>query len=574
MLEDFHFLRPYWLLALIAVAALWFVASRARGGANRWRDAVASDLLEVLLDSDQGERIRTLQWAVAATLACTVIALSGPTFERLPQRVEQREDGLVIVMDLSLSMYAEDVQPSRVERAKHKITDVLRGRDEGFTALVAYAGDAHTVAPLTDDVRTIQNLLAALRPEMMPVLGSRPGPALKLARGLLDNAGLTQGRILLVTDGVDRISDVTRYADRNFPISILGIGTAAGASIPLNFVDQPGRYLQNEQGTTIHAKLDDDRLATVAKLCHGRYSALTIDDSDIDALISVPLPAEEETVQVNRNFDAWHDVGYVLLLPVLLAALFGFRRGVFAVLAITMLMPDPVHADFWDDLWQRRDQQAHQALQQGAPDRASQLFEDTDWRSVAEYRNDQFGAAAAGFNESDSIDGRYNLGTALAHMGALPEAIQAYDQTLVLDPNHADAAFNKALLEKLLEQQQQSADNDQTQQDSSSASDGEQAQDSQNEGSPSGDEGADQNSEDPRQRQEDEQGEERDQDPSQEQMAETEADARDENKDAIEQWLRRVPDDPGGLLKRKFQYETNQRLRRGDYANRQTDRIW
>ena len=571
--HEFHFLRPWWLLGALpalALAAFWVRRHFAR---SHWRDAVEPHLLDALLERAQESRHRWTAWALALALLVGAAALAGPTWQRLPQPVEQKQDGLVVLFDLSLSMYAQDLSPSRLARASHKIADVLRARDEGFTALVAYAGDGHVVAPLTDDVRTIENLLTALSPAMMPVFGSNPASAIDLALELLANARMAQGRLLMVTDGIDRVSEVAARCSRRFPLSILGIGTAAGAPIPLEFANQPGQQLRDSQGQVVRASLDSDRLATVADLCHGGYRSAGVGDADIRHLLATPLPGEEGSQEVDREFDAWADFGYwgaVVLLPVLLL---GFRRGVLACVLVCLL-PYPASAGVWDDLWQRRDQQGWQALQDDSPEAAAELFEDLDWRNAARYRSQDYHGAAEGWSGAKTPTDHYNLGNARAQLGEYQAAIAAYDQALSKAPDHEDAAFNKALMEQLLEQQA-----GQAAQSGSQPSPGENGEQPPQ---PDG-QGADgpQQSEagsDPSEAENNQATSQQEEANEGEPLSNTEtADAeggRDEQQEALEQWLRRVPDDPGGLLRRKFQYETNQRLRQGDYRNREQEKIW
>ncbi len=572
MIEALHFLRPWWLLAIIPTIALTLVWARHRVSGSHWEASIAPELLAVLLEPNKGSRIRILVWIVACGLALCAMGLAGPTWERLPQPVEQKNDALVIALDLSLSMFAKDIAPSRLVRARQKVTDILRSRNEGFTALVAYAGDAHAVAPLTDDTHTIENLLAALSPEMMPVFGSKPSSALEVAHQLFQNAHVSQGRILLVTDGIDRISDVTKFRDARFPISILGLGTTRGAEIPLDFVNQPGRVLQTEAGAAIVARLDEERLRDIARLSHGRYHTLTLNDSDIRHVLATSLPQDDETLQVDREFDIWADSGYwvcVILLPLLLL---GFRRGVFAMLCIAVL-PPPANAGLWEDLWQRRDQQAHHSMLAGQPDKAAVLFTDPQWRASAQYRSGDFPGAAEGFSVDDTVDGYYNFGNALAKLGDFSTAISAYEEALKFDPQHEDAQFNRNLLEQLLDEQEssESDSNEQQQQGDSSPQTSSEPQD-----------GSDARQQQLQQGQDPEQPENQDSEDQENQAdqnsdpAEQELDdeSRDEKQDALEQWLRRVPDDPGGLLRRKFRYESNQRRRRGDYQYRETEKIW
>lgn len=585
LINNFQWLRPWWLLATIPAIFLTIAWAKRRAVRSHWQGRVDPELLSHLLEPTPTRQARFPAVAIATAFALGGLGLAGPTWERLPQPVEQANDALVILLDLSLSMFAEDVPPSRLVRARQEITDILRQRREGFTALVAYAGDAHTVAPLTDDTKTIENLLTSLSPAMMPVLGSNVGTALTLAHELFENSGMSQGRILLVTDSVDRMGDVSEHARTAFPISILGVGTANGGPIPLDFANQPGRQLQTNDGDVIIAKLDTERLTRLANLSHGAYRTAAVGDADINQALATKLPSDTDLQESERSFDTWADRGYWLVLLALPLLALMFRRGLLACsplallpyLALGLLAPPPANASLWDDLWQRRDQQAHQQLIEGQPETAAVLFEDPDWAATADYRSGNFPKAADHYATQQSITDKYNLGNSLARLGDYPTAIQRYEEVLSVAPDHADAKFNKELLEKLQSEQQQASDQDNNEEQDSGGEQGEQDRDSQESGEPeeSADEQEQSESEsDAEQQSQDEQeptegGEPEDS----EQMAEAE-ESRDENTDALEQWLRRVPDDPGGLLKRKFQYETKQRLRNGDYRNRETDKIW
>jgi Ca-activated chloride channel family protein len=578
-LAAFHFLRPWWLLALVAAVAMALLVARAQRLQSRWETLIDPELRDVLIERSVRRRGPWIPILTGLALAIAGLALAGPTWQRLPEPLAQRTDALVIVLDLSLSMYARDVPPSRLVQARHAVTDVLRTRHEGFTGLVAYAGDAHTVAPLTEDVSTIENLLAALAPDMMPVLGSNPVSALELARTLFKNAGITQGRILLVTDGVDQLSEIAALAVPNFPISILGVGSGDGAAIPLDFVDQPGRFLTDRQGNTIVAKLDAARLATLAQMCYGRYATATTDTSVLTALLATQLPSVNDERRLERKFDLWADYGYWLALPLVPLALLLFRRGAVALL-LCALLPPPAHASWWDDLWQRPDQQGMHALRDGEPERAAALFKDPQWQGVARYRGEDYAGADRQFAEDRSPTGTYNRGNALAQQGRLPEAIGAYEETLRAAPGDADAAFNKALLEKLLEQQQQSSGNEgQESQQNRDDTNSEQSREQQSAENPESRESQSQRADaarkapDTKPEETDEKQKPEADDGKEQQTAERE-ELRDEKRDALEQWLRRVPDDPAGLLRRKFLYETNQRSRLGHPDQRDAERIW
>ena len=579
MLEYFHLIRPWWLLALLPVVAIAILWSRRNSGQSKWTSAISEDLLKVLLEDSTARAKRWFSALVVGTLILVTVGLSGPAWQKLPQEVEQKQDTLIILLDLSLSMFANDVKPSRVEKARQKIADILRARKEGVTALVAYAGDGHAVVPLTDDTKTIENLLFSLSPEMMPVFGSNPNHALEIAYELFENAGILQGRILLLTDGIDDISSVTKHRNISFPISILGIGTKNGAPIPLDRLRQPGRFLQTQEGNRVVALLDEERLQQVADISYGHYQTVSLGNQDINYVLSTKLPSEDKSIEVERKFDTWIDQGYwaaIILVPLLLA---GFRKGVFVSLGLCLVIPTgsiqaSALTDFWESMWLRDDQIALKALRQGEPEKAASLFTDEQWESVANYRSGEYETSLKGFRKNKTSDGFYNQGNALARIGQYEDSIASYQHALISKPNDPDTLFNKALVEKLLEEKQQSNDQDgQNQQDEQSDS----SNDSQNS---SADEQQEQNEEENQSGDENKsQEEQRQEDKSSEQGTEPQQEeddesTRDEKKQALAQWLRRVPDDPGGLIRRKFQHETKQRLRRGEYENRQGDKVW
>ncbi len=572
--DGIHFIRPWWLLAAIPALVLAILWARRRMSSSHWEDSIDPALLEALLEPGSRSGFRRLAWLVAGALLLAALGLSGPAWQRLPQPVEQKSDALVIILDLSLSMFAEDEPPSRLVRARQKITDVLRQRDEGFTALVAYAGDAHIVAPLTDDHRTIQNLLAALSPDMMPVLGSNLESALDQARLLFDNAAIPQGRTLLVTDEVTDMGAATDFCSRKFPISVLGVGTSTGGTIPLDFVNQPGQVLRTDAGNPVIAKLDESRLNQLASRCYGVYQRLGLGDNDIEALLATSLPQDDLSEAVDREFDSWADMGFLVLLVLLPVLLLGFRRGAFAAVAL-LIVPLPAEASFWDDLWQRPDQQAIEALEEGEPDLAAALFQDPGWQAVAKFRAQDYAGAVEGFAQFDDPDGNYNLGNALAFKGDYETALQAYERTLAQQPDHEDALHNQEIVRQLLEQQQSSEEQSEGEDDQGNDPDQSDASEEGGEpqDSPEQQQSGDQNNEQQPPEGESEQPDDSDSEEAQAQAEQTDA-SRDEKQDALEQWLRRVPDDPGGLLRRKFQYETNQRLRQGDYRSREAEQIW
>ena len=530
----------------------------------------------------------------------------------------QKQDALVLVMDLSYSMLATDLAPSRQDRVRRKLLDLLRERREGLSALIAYAGDAHIVAPLTDDQPTIANLLPALNPGMMPLPGSNPVEAIERALALLDSAGVRRGRILLVTDGItasDGEAIARRLLDEPRQLLLLGVGTAIGAPIAL----PGGGFLRSESGEVIVPKLDEQTLRQLARRSGGRYRTLSVDDSDLQALLADwRFTDAADTISRDRRADRWQDMAHWLVLPLLLIALGSFRRGWIYLLplCLTILPAERARALDWDDLWWRKDQQGRRALAAGDAERATALFADPRWRGAAAYTAQDYTSASEAFARDESADGWYNRGNALAASGDYEQAIGAYEKSLQLKPDQDDARHNIETLKRAQQQEQQKQQQQQQnpqQQQSQQGDAGQGASDKtpQSDGGSAPREPGD-SSRQPRQerdaspenrdRQQQEQGapQERNAAPDREPprsppSPDAEREPRDgqagqgedqtaqaqrpvpqaevdnramqddlERDQAVQQWLRRVPDDPSGLLREKFRYESRRRQQQGE----------
>jgi Ca-activated chloride channel family protein len=572
---DFHFLRPEWLYGLLPVALAAALLLRRRLDAGRWRSAVDPELADWLVESAWGSRARLGALALLLAWTAALVALAGPSWERRPQPVSRAGDALVVILDLSLSMYAQDLTPSRLVRSRLKIADVLEGRRDGQTALIVYAGDAHVVVPLTDDVRTINNLLPSLEPGVMPVLGSRLEDALALAADLLDEADVSNGRMLLISDEIVDLPAAIAAAPARYPVNVLAVGTEDGAPIPLAGIGRNGFLEAN--GRTVTARLDPGPLGALANATGGRFARFSTRDTDLRMLFGdAAVEGREDDEGRDREFDLWIDMGPWLVLLVLPVVLLCFRRGVVVLLPLVLLVPaEPVRAA--DGGWfQRPDQAGHRALREGRADDAVELFTDPLWQAVALYRAEEYEAAAsafvAGSPEEDS-ETLYNRGTALARAMKLPEARDALTAALERDPAHEDARHNLDLVERLLEEQRQDAENEQGSQEDDPNDEGNESeasrrdessesqsgeQDSRNAESGEGEEEQQETrqAESQEAREGDEEGDQGEDD-------ELLAQRSREQEQALEQWLRRVPDEPGALLRRKFRYETDRRYRQG-----------
>jgi len=574
-----HFIRPELLWLLPVVLPLILLAWRKQSSGGDWAKAIDSELLPHLVASEgsSGSRLRQLWWLALPLL---VFGASGPSLERTELPVFEKSDALVIVLDLSRSMWATDTQPSRIRRARQKVMDVLDLRSEGVTGMVVFAGDAHVVTPLTDDTRTIENLLSALAPDIMPLPGSNATEALGLAASLLETSGLTNGSVLLITDGLPKLS-TSQVSDLLKPVgaalSILIVGTETGAPIPL----PDGGFLRDDSDQIVIPAVDKRMIQQIASNLDARSASVSVDSSDLTYLLSGTESSMTSDDSLERKTDTWVDLGYWLAIAAALLLLPLFRRGALSALVFAVLLTDadPAQANPLENFWSTPDQKGASALADGDPALAATLFEAPEWRGTAQYEAGNFKSSSAEFGKLESTDSLYNRGNALALAGDLKAAIKSYDESLALSPERQDAITNRELVKSLLEQQEQEqqgndqdSDSDQSDQDGESqdseSESAQQDQDSQSESQEGDSEPSDQQPSDQESQQNGDAEMAEDLSPSdleeatQEQLARF--DEALEEQQALEQWLRRVPDDPGGLLRRKFRYQTIQRLRNGE----------
>ena len=567
-----HLARPHalWALAALPLIALLWQWRRRRGSV--WRQNVDPHLLPYLLAAGTrrawaGLVVLLLGWTLA------VLALAGPGWRQLPQPLWQAPSPLVVALDLSSRITATDLPPSRLLQARAKLATLLRERSGGEVALLAYADDAFTVAPLTGDAANVALYLDALAPDVMPRDGQRADRAIEAAVLLLQQSGAKGGDILLLTDRADDAARAAAAAAKaqNIHVSVLGLGTAAGAAY------------RSGDGQIARAQLEPDTLRAVADAGGGRYAPVADDEGDLKAL-GVLTPRASAGEQQSREGEglAWRDEGFWLLPPLMLLSLWAFRRrGVVAVALVCVMLPlaMPAPAQAAErNWWQRADQRDQQRVAEG----------------VDAYRRGDFQTAQQQFEGVNDAEARYNLGNALARQGQYDAAIAAYDQALALRPGMPDAVANRAAVDAARKrkpppgggqqpQQQQQKQNQsqqsqqQQQQEQQQKQDpspkGEQGQPQPGQGTPPQDPQAgkpdpgEQARADAAQRERMRQALEKQQadagnTPAQRREA-NETPQQREQRQAVEAWMRRVPDEPGNLLRQKFQLESERRKRDG-----------
>jgi Ca-activated chloride channel family protein len=583
-LDSLHLLRPHWLWALLALPALWALWRMRQRNDNVWKGVVDAHLLPHLLEQG-GKAVRGALWVGALGYVIAILALAGPSWRQSEQPLWQSHSPLVIALDLSSSIAASDLPPSRLLQARAKLATLLRERAGGQVALVAYAGEAFTVAPLTDDAANVALFLDALEPDVMPVDGQQPGKAIAWSVRLLQQAGFERGDIVLISDHADAAANgaAAEALRQGYRVSALGLGTAAGAPY------------RTAEGRIAQARLQAGTLRALSAAGGGRYRTIATDDSDLRALeLLVPRETDASAARGKKGL-AWQDDGYWLLPPLMLLALFAFRRGgAFAAivfcLCLPLAMPSTARAAE-NDWWQRTDQREHARIEQGAN----------------AYRKGDYAVAEQAFTGINSADAWYNQANALAKQGKYDEAIAAYDQALKRQPKMEDAIENRKVVDAARKRKPQGGQNQNQNQDQGKQKDQQQKSGHAGDGKtepkqqPSDAQdkarnpqqtppktGAGQTPEQPRTPQQQaadakaqqaadaaqrqrmqqamaqagKQSAQAGKDDAQAAQA-TETPEQRERRQAVEAWLRRVPDEPGGLLKTKFQLEYERRQKEG-----------
>lgn len=298
MITDFHFLRPWLLLALVPAALLWWGLRRGTDARQQWKGIVAAHLLPHLLGGEERRaRLGPLE-LIALGWLVTVLAVAGPTWRRALSPFADDTAALAIVVKVTPSMLTEDVQPSRLERSGQKIHDLLAARAGTKTALIAYAGTAHVVMPATTDGGIIDTFAAALDPKIMPADGDAAAAALRLADESLRAAG--SGSILWITDSI--------APEQSAPLA----AWRKNSRTPVRLLPPllPGS--------------EREALEPAARVAEASVVALAADDTDVRTLAH---DAKFSTTDPGGTGERWEDSGYRLTPLIALLLLPFFRRG-------------------------------------------------------------------------------------------------------------------------------------------------------------------------------------------------------------------------------------------------------
>lgn len=420
------FLRPIFLILLPVIFILYFIKKNSKTN-NKWQKFISPKFQPFLLISNKkGKEEKSSFYKIAVLWCLLVIALAGPSFEKIPTDTGTSLDGTILLVDLN------SLNPKTLMQLKIKLSETLKNLTSNRVGLVLYDHKGYVALPMTEDIQIIQEMIPALSPSVLPQIGNYPEQGFKTAIEQLKNNNLSTGRILFFTGGVNSVDEIIPLIENNdYEIATLALGEE-NTKTPV--LSSNGQFQRDKSGNLILITPEKKMLSKL-----GPVAFATPDNKDIDYLLKASESIASENIFNEKDnpllkLDSYKDVGvYLLVLLMPFIALF-FRKGVFFVL-IFFTLSQQAHAS----IWIREDQKLYQ----------------TNQKAIEDYRAKDYLSALAGFTQDKSSTGLYNQANAKAHMGYIPEAIDLYNQVLAQNPNHKEAQFNKDYLERLMKKNQE-----------------------------------------------------------------------------------------------------------------------
>ncbi len=447
--EQFHFLRPVFLWILIPVAIILLLNIVTNRNQIKWQSVIAPHLRKYVIQKGSEGLRKWMQLLTMITLSLAVLGMAGPTWKEVEVPGKILETPIVVVLDLSQSMMATDIQPSRLERAKFKLSDFIDANPRARIALVGFSGSAHTIVPLTNDYKIIKSHMSTLTPNVMPFYGSNLEATLDLTDTII-NVTSAPATLILFSDDFDKSTfDVLQtFANSGTTkIEIMPFNTIVGANVP----SYNGKGFLKNKGKNVHSKLNTDILNRLDAIENITVHSLTLDNSDMELLAKKIADNIEFKEQDQEKEDDWEDHGLVLIIPFVIVVLISFRKGwVLYSLIFMMTLSSCSENTSFKDLWYTKDYQGQQLLNNGEFAMAGDIFDDPLQSGVAYYKAKNYDAAIAAFSKDTTAMGAYNLGVTYFANGDYAAAELAFGNAVELDPEMENAKNNMQVSKHLL----------------------------------------------------------------------------------------------------------------------------
>ena len=440
--ENFHFLRPLWLLTLLPLLFLGRGLWNGLKNTSAWETVCDKNLLDFLIVKGSSRQRRVVRYLALIGLLSGIIALSGPTWRKKQMPVFSPANPVMLLLNLSSDMEGTDITPNRLSRAKFAIDDLLKNL-KAQVGLIVYTSEPYLITPITDDTKIISNLLPAISRDIVPENGDRLNRAIDLAVESLQAGHYNYGNIVVFAADIGQelnatLSSATKSHDDGYKINVVDV--TAG---------------------------NNEKLRMLASKGDGTYLNVS---SNINVLAEqINSHINSELQKTKNQQEIWEDSGYWFLLISMLCFIYFFRRGVLVILLFLSISGNS-HAGFFTNA----NQDAARAFAAGDYATAANKFSVTDWKAAASYRNRDYHAAESLYRQGEGIENMYNLGNALAKSGKIEDAIKQYEEVLKINPEHEDAKFNLEYLKQ--QQNNNSQQNNQNEQGQNGADDQQQGQ--------------------------------------------------------------------------------------------------
>lgn len=435
--QAFHFLRPDWLWLFIPLLLILTLVFFSNNEKNNWKKIIAAHLRpHVFTNANRGAIIYPiLAYLFAGSMM--IISASGPTWKKIEVPGAKMEAVLYIALDMSRSMLGKDIQPNRLERAKFKIKDLLEAKPRARVGLMVFSGTAHSVISVCDDYNLILNQIESLIPQVMPRSGSNFDYAFEMIDTVMMKVE-APSTLLFITDEIDQ-NQTQRFHDfvdkSPHRIELISVATPQGSTVP---GWQRGTFFKTESGANYISKRNDAVLNLLAQNPKISVTPLTLDKSDVEGIadrVSQKLIYQKEDQESDED---WMDMGYVLVIPIVLIIAYWFRKGFMVQLALLIALSACSDIQSWEDLWYTKDYQGLQLYNDSLYEASADQFQSWFNKGVAMYKSGDVESAIY-FFEQDSLNAnsQFNLGLSYAKMGYYDDALKSFEMAADLDPNLA-----------------------------------------------------------------------------------------------------------------------------------------
>jgi Ca-activated chloride channel homolog len=318
------------LIPLMGIVYLWYLSWQKKATA-RFGDTT---IVQSLMPGKSKYRGWIKFMLIMFAFGLLVFGLAGPQFGSKLQEVKRDGVEIIIALDVSNSMLAEDIQPNRLERSKQAISRMVDRLKNDRIGLIVFAGDAFVQLPLTSDYVSAKMFLSTIHPGIMPVQGTAIGSAIRLATSSFSQAPESSKVIIVITDGENHEDDpvvaAQAAADKGILVHTLGMGLPGGAPVPLQGTGAQKQFLRDQDGNVVVSKLDERTLQRVAEAGIGAYIRATNSRAGLDLLFN-EIDKMEKTELEAKVYSEYEDqyqlVVFGALLIMFLDALIMRRRN-------------------------------------------------------------------------------------------------------------------------------------------------------------------------------------------------------------------------------------------------------